>query len=550
MTVSNPGNERDTRPMVSRRTLLQLAGGGFGLALVGTQLRVSAVAAQGDAAQLLVGANFSLKSLDPGRGIETTTNMVNHSTYDSLVTFEGEDLTTPKPSLATEWTVSEDGKTYTFNLRQGVTFVSGNPLTSADVKWSFERVKNLQSNAEFLLEPVAEVQAPDPQTVVLVLHEPYPGILPILSSPSLGVIDSKLVTENGGVAGPEAVDTDKAEAFLNAQSAGTGAYILSGYVPDQEVVLVANPDHWRGAPNFERIVIRNITEPATQKLQIESGDLDIATGLSQDQIPALQGNDALQVQSSAAATTFYVLMNENPEVGGPFANPLVQQAVRHALDYEGILSLAGPGAVRLAGVIPTNFPGSLDPSQALSMDREKAKSLLAEAALGEVKGQLSYASDSTIWGVQMEILAQKIQSDLADVGITMALDGLPRAAALQKYRDGLDQVGVWSWAADYPDASDFLVYLPGRTVGMRAGWPADASPEAQALVELGERAETTIDDEQRVELYHQVERQLAEIGPYAPLFQPAVPFAFSANLEGVTYNSVWGVDFYSVSRTA
>src|SRR5262245_26807848 len=84
---------------------------------------------------LVVGANFVVKSLDPARTVETTSNMVNHSVYDSLVTFDGEDLTTPKPSLATGWTVSPDGKTYTFQLRRSVRFVSGNAMTSDEVKW-------------------------------------------------------------------------------------------------------------------------------------------------------------------------------------------------------------------------------------------------------------------------------------------------------------------------------------------------------------------------------------------------------------------------------
>jgi peptide/nickel transport system substrate-binding protein len=150
----------------------------------------------------------------------------------------------------------------------------------------------------------------------------------------------------------------------------------------------------------------------------------------------------------------------------------------------------------------------------------------------------------------MNILAQKIQSDLAEVGIELSLDGLPRSTALQKYRDAENQVGVWSWAADFPDASNFLVYLPGRTVGLRAGWPADASPEAQALADMGTQAESTVDDAERLELYAEIERIIQEIAPYATMFQPAVPYAFRSDLTGVTYNSVWGVDFFAVARSA
>ena len=119
-------------------------------------------------------------------------------------------------------------------------------------------------------------------------------------------------------------------------------------------------------------------------------------------------------------------MNANPQVGGPFAHPKVQQAVRHALDYDGILALAGPGAVRLAGVIPTVFPGALDPRQAIRTHRDRARALLREANLGEVKGALTYASDATIWGIQMNLLAQKIQADL-DAARAKALAKQPAA---------------------------------------------------------------------------------------------------------------------------
>jgi peptide/nickel transport system substrate-binding protein len=84
----------------------------------------------------------------------------------------------------------------------------------------------------------------------------------------------------------------------------------------------------------------------------------------------------------------------------------------------------------------------------------------------------------------------------------------------------------------------------------RAGWPADYSDEAEALVALGEDAESTVDDTERVEMYHEIENTIREIGPYAPLFQPAVPYAYRSDLSGVTFNSVWGVDLYAVSRNA
>ena len=497
---------------------------------------------------LVVASSFIIKSLDPGRTIETTSNMINHSAYDSLVTFDGEDLTTPKPSLATSWQISPDGLTYTFKLRDGVKFVSGNPMTSADVKWSFDRVINLKSNPAFFLASVQEVQAPDPSTVVLKLKNKQVSMLAILSSPALSVIDSKLVQTKGGDASPNAKDNDKAENFLNSQSAGTGAYSMTSYTPDQEVVLVKNPNHWRGAPKMDRIVVRNITEPATQKLQLERGDVDIATALDQDQMKALKTSTGVTTKASPAATTFYLLMNNNPDVGGAFANPLVQQAVRYALDYDGILTIAGPGAVRLAGVFPASFAGALPSQDAIKQDTAKAKQLLQQANLGQVKGAITYGSDETIWGVQSSVLAQKIQSDLNAVGMNVTLKGLPRTTALQQYRDGKNQLGVWSWAADYPDGENFLVYAPGNTVGKRAGWPADANEDSKQIAQIAASAQSEVDTAKRIQLYEQFQKRLNEVGPYAPLFAPAVPYAFRSNVQGVTFNSVWGLDFWTIGK--
>ena len=537
-------------PKIDRRTLLRWFGGGVAAAAAGgvAGAPTGRAAAAAVEATLRIGDYFNIKSLDPARTLEILSWTVGHATYDSLVTFDGEDLRTPRPQLATAWKISPDGRVYSFTLRPNVRFQSGNPLTSADVKWSFDRVNNVKSNPAFFLAGVEDVQAPAPMTVVVRMKQPQPSILPILSSPSLGVLDSKVMTANGGDAGPEAKDRDKAEPFLHTQSPGSGAFMLAGYTPNQEVVLVKNPGHWRGAPKVDRIVIRNITEPATQQLELLRGDLDIATGLGQPQVQALRRVPGVTMKTTPAATTFYILMNNNPQTGGPFANPKVQQAVRYALDYQGLMEIAGAGAIRLAGVIPPSFPGALDSREAVKTDRERARALLREANLGEVRGQITHAKGWIRMGVEMDLVVQKIQSDLAAVGIRTDLNGLPLITALQQYRDGKNQVGVWAYAADYPDADDYLVYLPGRLVGRRAGWMADANSATQELGRWGQEAETEVDGRKRAAIFQKIERRLAEIGPYAPLFTPAIPYAFRSNVQGVTFNSVWGLDLFTIGK--
>ncbi|HEV3164250.1 MAG TPA: ABC transporter substrate-binding protein [Isosphaeraceae bacterium] len=421
-------------------------------------------------------------------------------------------------------------------------------MTSADVKWSFDRVRYIKGNAAFLMDGVEDVLAPDPSTVVIKLDAPRPSILPILSSPVLGAVDSKLVMQNGGDASPDAKEKDKAEGYLNAHSAGSGPYAIESHTPNQEIVLVKNPTYWRGAPPLSRIVIRNIQEPATEELLLKKGDLEIAWGIGPDEARSLRNAPGVTVKTTPALNLLYVIMNNNPQVGGPFSNPKVQQAVRYAIDYNGILALAGPGSVRLEGVIPTNLPGALPSSGAIKTDLEKARQLLKEANVGDVKGQLSFSTGRVFYGVQFGIVAEKVQADLAKVGIQLALDGLPSSVALQKYRDAKNQLGVWAWAADYPDVSDYLVFVPGRTVAKRAGWPADASPQAQELAQLAAKAETEVDNAKRVALYQQVNRKIAEIGPFAPLFQPVAPYAFRSNLRGVSLASTWFVDYAAVRK--
>ncbi|HLJ61746.1 MAG TPA: ABC transporter substrate-binding protein [bacterium] len=535
---------------LSRRTLLKGTGGAAGLAVAGRlgRDRTAAAATAPTPNTLIMAPNFVIRSLDPGHTLEPDGEMVTHACYDALVTFDGADLSTPKPHVATSWKVSGGGRLYTFTLRQGIRFASGNPLTSADVKWSFDRVINLQSNPAFFLANVDEVQAPDPQTIVLRLKAPQPSILPILSNGALGIMDSKLVTSQGGDASVDAKTKDHAEAWLQSHSAGSGAFMIQSYTPTQELVLARNPNHWRAPAKMDRIVLRSVPESSTQALQLERGDLDLAMSLGQENLATLRRLSSVTIQSSVVATSFVMMVNMDPSLSGQLANPKVLQAIRYALDYDGILQIAGPGAQRMAGVIPNDLPGALDPREAVKTDKNKAKALLKDAGLSAAKGRLMFASDATSYGIQYSLLAQKIQSDLASVGITIDLDGLPGTIELGQYRAGKAPALFGGYAADYPDATDFLVYLPGQLVGKRMNWPASASPAAQELAQWGDQATQEADPKARVALLQKAQRRLLEIGPYAPLFTPALPFGFRSDVRGVTYNSVWEVDFYTIRR--
>jgi len=142
----------------------------------------------------------SYASLDPARTIFDVPKIVDYSIYDTLVRINPTDLTKPYPSLATSFTVSADGLTTTFHLRQGVKFASGDPLTSADVAWSLTRVKNIgYSGASSIMDGLT-VAAPDPLTVIVTSDTPNPAVAVALTQFQTGILDSKLVQQHGGTA--------------------------------------------------------------------------------------------------------------------------------------------------------------------------------------------------------------------------------------------------------------------------------------------------------------------------------------------------------------
>ena len=158
------------------------------------------------------------------------------NTYENLVSYSGNDWLTVKPLLAKAWKVSDDGLEYTFTLRDNAKFASGNPVTSEDVRWTYDRLRNLKGNASWYMDPVKEMVVIDPQTIKLVLTDPNSAFLASLTSPVFAILDSKLVSENGGVDGVDAATTDVAEELVKPEFRWNGPYLLKSWVKTTELV--------------------------------------------------------------------------------------------------------------------------------------------------------------------------------------------------------------------------------------------------------------------------------------------------------------------------
>jgi peptide/nickel transport system substrate-binding protein len=494
---------------------------------------------------LVIDKSFDLKTADPEHEFEFAGGPVVHAMYDTLLTFRGGDVTRLEPLVAQSYTASSDARTYTFKLRRNVRFSDGSPLTSADVLFSFNRLINLHGNPSFLLDGVT-VTAPDDYTVVLTSRDPNPALPFIVPNPALGIVNARVVKANGGSDQPGADKSDVAESFLNRTSAGSGPYTLVSFNSSSQVVLKANPRYWGPEkPSFQTVVLRNV-EAATQQLDVQKGSNEVAIDLSPDQASSVKAGGKVQVRQTPSPNLFFLFANENPQVSTVTANPHFQRAVRYALDYEGLVQLAGSGAAQAPGMIPSMFLGALPASAAVKRDLGKAKSELEAGGISNPTVSLEYPSDITLNGLSFQTLAERIKANLAPAGITVNLAGTPVATSLTNYRNGKEQMGLWYWGPDYPDPNDYLVFLPGQLVAKRAGWQAGADP---ALEQLGAQASATADDQKRAQLFRDIQTRLNQEGPFFPLLQPGQIMAGSKNLTGVVYNASWTIDVATVSSS-
>jgi peptide/nickel transport system substrate-binding protein len=495
---------------------------------------------------LVVDNSFTIKTSDPQRAFDPTASIIDRAIFDTLFTYNKGDLTTPIPLLVRSWKATNSAKTFTFQLKRNVHFANGSPLTSADVVFSLNRLINLKGNPAFLLDGI-KVAALGKYAVVMRSATPATQLTAILANPSTGIVNSKLVKANGGTSGANASTADKAEQWLNSSAsagAGSGPYTLKSYSTTSQITLAPNPKYWgKTKPGFGTVVVRNMLAP-TQLLNVQRGSHEVAIDLSSDQAQTLKSNSKVHVSLQPSTWVFWLFTNNDSSVSSVTSNKQFQTAVRYALDYKSIVSIAGPGAIQAPGIIPSMFLGSLPQKNAVKQNVTRAKAALAASGVGNQQVTLEYPSDLTINGVPFTTMAQKVQANLQAAGFNISLSGSPTSNWLTKYRDGKMAFGLSLWGPDYPDPADYLAFTPGQLVGLRAGWPkgSDATIE-----KLAAKARVTTSAKARKLLYQQIQLQLNARSPFMPLMQPTQVFVATSDLKNAVYNSVYSVDVTHVS---
>lgn len=495
------------------------------------------------AGTLTINTSFVIKSLDPAQVYEATGNTTVHALYDTLLTFEGSDVSTPQPLLAESYEMSDDATTFTFTLRDDAVFSDGSPVTADDVVFSLNRLRNLKGSPSVTVADLTASKV-DEHTVEVTSAKPNPNVPVILTTPSTGILNSKVAEENGATAADDAAEADTATSYLDQNPAGSGPYLLTSFDPASQVVLEANPEYWGEQPAYPRVVIRNM-DIQNQKLSMSRSEGDeISLDLSGKLLDDLPDN----LQVSGVPDTFYFLtLNQDPQVSETTANPAFVKAVRAAIDYEGVAKLFGDDGLPAAGVVPPAFPGTLPEDEAQQQDIPAAEQLLADAGLDNPTVSFMYPS-ITYRGVDLGTVATKIQSDVAEAGITLELDPQPLSSFLDKQRGGKVPMRFSPQSLNYPVAASLVNnYTPGQGTAATTGWTVERADPA--VMAASKQVEETLDPESQQAAMQEWQRVMNEHSPFIPFAYNSGYVVATEDLTGVEYSPAgWQVDIAAVGK--
>ncbi|MDI9892165.1 ABC transporter substrate-binding protein [Microbacterium sp. IEGM 1404] len=349
-------------------------------------------------ATLTVGLSLEPSNLDIRRtsGAALEQALIDN-VYQGLVTRNGDDGNAIVPELATDWTISPDGLTYTFTLRQGVTFHDGTAMTADDVVTSLQTAKDdttIQNSAD--LAGVASISSPDPTTVVVTLSQPNIDFLFALTG------RAGLIFKNN--------DTTNFETTTN----GTGPFTVSAWNTGQSLTLARNDSYWGDKAGVAEVVIDYIPDRTAAVNAAVNGDLDAALEVDPELQGQITGTGRFQIESGLTTDKGTLAFNN---ARAPLNDQRVREALRLAIDHQALIDTLG-GGQPLYGPIPPLDPGYEDLSGSISYNPDRARELLAEA------GAENLTLTLTIPSVYPSSIATFLVSSFADVGVTLKVSSV------------------------------------------------------------------------------------------------------------------------------
>lgn len=535
------GHQPEGRP--DRRHPMKL----FRTALVASLLALATAPALANTPPnaLVIAQNIDdIVTIDPATAFEFSSGEVVTNIYDQLVQYDATDLTTLAGGLAASWEIDAENRSITFTLREGVTFHSGNPLRAEDVLGSWRRALQINGRPAFILqnlgwtaENIDEMVTIEGNTVTVRWEGEFASsfVMNILASGPASIVDMETVMSHE-------VNGDLGHAWMNQNSAGTGPFSLVRYSPAEAVILRANPNYFGGAPAMEQILIRHVAEASTQRLLLESGDVDMARNLTPDQIAGLSGNDRVRVETYPQAAIHWISFNQ---LNDSLTNPAVWEAARWLVDYEGMTNSFLRGQMKVHQAFwPSGFPGSLTDTP-FSYNPDRARQILADAG---VELPITVTLD-VINANPFNDIAQSLQQTFGQVGINFEILPGTGAQVITRYRARAHEAMLLFWSPSYMDphanARSFAfndnnaedAYTP--TTNWRNAWVPPAEINAMTLAALAEP-----DAERRLEMYLELQRAMQAEAPYVIMFQASNQVAMSPSVTGFVHGASSGFVYY------
>lgn len=436
--------------------------------------------------------------------------------YDGLVEWNTKNELIP--AIAQSWDISQDGKTYTFHLRDDVKFHNGRKITSGDFKYTFERsldpklaspvamvylndIVGAKDIADGKTKTLKGVETPDDQTLVVHIDAPKAYFLAKLTYPTAFVVPKEEIEKNGG-------------KITQDNFIGTGCFKLAQYMPNLKVVLEANPDYFEGKPILKKVERPIVLDAGTRHLMYERGDLDIVDVQKGDyerdkKDPVL----SKEMHYFDRASIFYLSLNQLRFK--PFKDKRVRQAFNYAVDKDEIIRVVLLNLnTRANGIVPPGIPGYRPDFKGLEYNPEKARKLLAEAGYPNGKGfpplTLYFREKQPNLRHTAEIVAEMYRKNL---GINVSLREMEWSTFLQSRNSASLPFYMLRWAADYLDAQNFL------SIMFRSGSEQDnfgySSPAFDKLVDA---ADIEQNNDKRMKLYHQAEDMVVDDCPWVPVY--------------------------------
>lgn len=489
---------------------------------------------------LIYGRGADATRLDPATVTDGESLKVTQQVMETLIKFKP-GTTELEPGLATDWEQKDDGKTYVFELREGVKFHDGTDFNADAVVYNFERWQNGSDEDNFAYYPsmfggfgdesvIESVEAVDEYTVEFHLRDSFAPFL------------KNLAMTPFAIASPEALE-EGADEF-EKHPVGTGPFEFAEWDKDNKIVLTKNEDYWdEGKPKLERVIFRVIDDNSARLNALKSGEIDLMDGTNPSDVESIEEDDDLEIYNRPPLSMAYFGFNVEEE---PFDNKDVRVALNHAVDKESLINAfyAGQGEPAKNPMPPT-VDGYNDEIEAYEYDPEKAKELLADAGYPDgFEMDLWTMSNPRPYLPEPGKIAENIQSTFGEVGVDVNIQTYEWSTYIEKVIDGEAPAFLMGWTGDNGDADNFIYTLLDEDAIGSNNMSRYANPDVHELLK---DAQTEPDDEVRMELYKKAQEIIHEEAPWIPIIYSEEPLAGTANLQDYVPNPTGSEPFDEVS---